>query len=50
MALLKDKPYVYNISDMYPDMAVGGSIVQAGADGARVGEAASLGACGERRA
>jgi colanic acid biosynthesis glycosyl transferase WcaI len=27
VALLKGKPYVYNIRDMYPDMAVGGSIV-----------------------
>src|SRR5262249_21420923 len=26
----KRKPYVYNIRDMYPDMAVGGSIVQPG--------------------
>ncbi len=23
VALLKSKPYVYNIRDMYPDMAVG---------------------------
>lgn len=30
VALLKDKPYVYNIRDMYPDMAVGGSIVKPG--------------------
>jgi colanic acid biosynthesis glycosyl transferase WcaI len=30
VALLKDKPYVYNIRDMYPDMAVGGSIVEPG--------------------
>ncbi len=30
VALLKRKPYVYNIRDMYPDMAVGGSIVQPG--------------------
>jgi hypothetical protein len=30
VALLKGKPYVYNIRDMYPDMAVGGSIVQPG--------------------
>jgi glycosyltransferase involved in cell wall biosynthesis len=29
-ALLKGKPYVYNIRDMYPDMAVGGSIVAPG--------------------
>jgi colanic acid biosynthesis glycosyl transferase WcaI len=28
VALLKRKPYVYNIRDMYPDMAVGGSIVE----------------------
>ena len=27
---LKKKPYVYNIRDMYPDMAVGGSIVKPG--------------------
>jgi colanic acid biosynthesis glycosyl transferase WcaI len=30
VALLKSKPYVYNIRDMYPDMAVGGSIVKPG--------------------
>ena len=30
VALLKVKPYVYNIRDLYPDMALGGSIVQAG--------------------
>lgn len=30
IALLKRKPFVYNIRDMYPDMAVGGSIVQPG--------------------
>jgi len=30
VAVLKNKPYVYNIRDMYPDMAVGGSIVEPG--------------------
>lgn len=30
VAMLKNKPYVYNIQDMYPDMAVGGSIVKPG--------------------
>ncbi|HEY2459182.1 MAG TPA: glycosyltransferase family 4 protein [Candidatus Acidoferrum sp.] len=30
VAMLKGKPYVYNIRDMYPDMAVGGSIVAPG--------------------
>jgi colanic acid biosynthesis glycosyl transferase WcaI len=30
IARLKGKPYVYNIRDMYPDMAVGGSIVEPG--------------------
>src|SRR6266850_2533872 len=30
VALLKGKPYVYNIRDMYPDMAVGSSIVEPG--------------------
>ena len=30
VALLKRKPYFYNIRDLYPDMAVGGSIVQPG--------------------
>jgi glycosyltransferase involved in cell wall biosynthesis len=30
IALLKGKPYLYNIRDMYPDMAVGGSIVEPG--------------------
>jgi colanic acid biosynthesis glycosyl transferase WcaI len=30
VSLLKRKPYVYNIRDMYPDMAVGGSIVGPG--------------------
>src|SRR5258708_32203100 len=27
VAMLKRKPYVYNIRDLYPDMAVGGSVV-----------------------
>ncbi len=27
VAMLKKKPYIYNIRDMYPDMAVGGSIL-----------------------
>lgn len=31
VALLKGKPYAYNIRDLYPDMAVAGSIVEAGA-------------------
>ena len=30
VALLKNKPYVYNIRDMYPDMALAGAIVQPG--------------------
>ncbi|HJZ63149.1 MAG TPA: glycosyltransferase family 4 protein [Candidatus Acidoferrum sp.] len=30
IAMLKGKPYIYNIRDMYPDMAVGGSIVAPG--------------------
>jgi putative colanic acid biosynthesis glycosyltransferase WcaI len=30
VATLKRKPFVYNIRDMYPDMAVGGSIVKPG--------------------
>jgi len=30
VALLKQKPYAYNIRDLYPDMAVGGDIVQPG--------------------
>jgi len=30
VSLLKGKPYVYNIRDLYPDMAVGGSIVEPG--------------------
>jgi colanic acid biosynthesis glycosyl transferase WcaI len=30
IAMLKRKPFVYNIRDMYPDMAVGGSIVKPG--------------------
>src|SRR6266403_1552633 len=30
VALLKRKPYVYNIRDLYPDMAVGGAIVGPG--------------------
>jgi colanic acid biosynthesis glycosyl transferase WcaI len=30
IALLKREPYVYNIRDLYPDMAVGGSIVKPG--------------------
>jgi len=30
VALLKRKPYVYNIRDLYPDMALGGSLVSPG--------------------
>jgi colanic acid biosynthesis glycosyl transferase WcaI len=30
VALLKGRPYLYNIRDLYPDMAVGGSIVEPG--------------------
>jgi putative colanic acid biosynthesis glycosyltransferase WcaI len=30
VAMLKGRPYVYNLRDMYPDMAVGGSIVEPG--------------------
>ncbi len=30
VSTLKGKPYVYNIRDLYPDMAVGGSIVEPG--------------------
>ena len=30
VTLLKGKPFVYNIRDLYPDMAVGGSIIGAG--------------------
>jgi colanic acid biosynthesis glycosyl transferase WcaI len=30
VAMLKDKAYIYNIRDLYPDMAVGGSIVEPG--------------------
>ncbi|MCU1239624.1 MAG: hypothetical protein JWO71_350 [Candidatus Acidoferrum typicum] len=30
VAVLKGKPFVYNIRDLYPDMAVGGSIIGAG--------------------
>jgi colanic acid biosynthesis glycosyl transferase WcaI len=30
VAMLKHKPYVYNIRDLYPDMAVSGSIVEPG--------------------
>jgi colanic acid biosynthesis glycosyl transferase WcaI len=30
LAMLKRKPYFYNIRDMYPDMALGGSIVEPG--------------------
>jgi colanic acid biosynthesis glycosyl transferase WcaI len=30
VAMLKRKPYVYNIRDLYPDMALGGSLVRPG--------------------
>ena len=30
VSLMKGKPYVYNIRDLYPDMAVGGAIVEPG--------------------
>jgi colanic acid biosynthesis glycosyl transferase WcaI len=35
VARLSGRPFVYNIRDMYPDMAVGGSIVRAGSFTAR---------------
>jgi len=35
VARLSARPFVYNIRDMYPDMAVGGSIVRAGSFTAR---------------
>jgi len=35
VAQLSGRPFVYNIRDMYPDMAVGGSIVRAGSFTAR---------------
>ena len=35
VARLSDRPFVYNIRDMYPDMAVGGSIVRPGSFTAR---------------
>ena len=35
VARLSHRPFVYNIRDMYPDMAVGGSIVRAGSFTAR---------------
>jgi glycosyltransferase involved in cell wall biosynthesis len=30
LSLLKRKPYVYNIRDLYPDMAVGGALIEPG--------------------
>jgi colanic acid biosynthesis glycosyl transferase WcaI len=30
VAMVKNKPFIYNIRDLYPDMAVGGSILEAG--------------------
>src|SRR6266436_10255760 len=30
VAVLKGKPYIYNIRDLYPDMATGGEIVEPG--------------------
>lgn len=30
VALLKRKPYVYNIRDLYPDMALGGGLIRSG--------------------
>ena len=35
VARLSGRPFVYNVRDMYPDMAVGGSIVRAGSFTAR---------------
>lgn len=35
VAQLSGRPFVYNIRDMYPDMAVGGAIVRAGSFSAR---------------
>ena len=43
VALLKGKPYVYNIRDLYPDMATGGSIVAPGFLSRAVGKIAPLG-------
>jgi glycosyltransferase involved in cell wall biosynthesis len=31
VALLKGKPYIYNIRDLYPDMALGGGLIRPGA-------------------
>ena len=45
MALLKGKPFVYNIRDLYPDMAVGGAIVEPGLL-ARVWRNCTGGRCG----
>ena len=49
IAMLKRKPFVYNIRDMYPDMAVGGSIVKPGLM-ARVWESFIAGRCAAPRA
>jgi len=45
VALLKGTPYVYNIRDLYPDMAVGGSIVEPGCC-REFGNACTAGRCG----
>lgn len=37
VAMLKGKPYIYNIRDLYPEMALGGSIIRAG-NAARIWE------------
>ena len=38
---LTGRPFVYNLRDMYPDMALGGDIVRAGRGDANLGIAAS---------
>ena len=48
VARLSGRPFVYNIRDMYPDMAVGGSIVRPGKFHGALGSDASLGAAPRR--
>ena len=50
VAMLKRKPFVYNIRDMYPDMAVGGSIVTAWFARRGSGKNFIAGRCDARRA
>ena len=49
VARMSGRPFVYNIRDMYPDMALGGDIVRAEFARRALGGDASPRACARRR-